>query len=307
MFDGRGEAAAIDVEWAFRRYEAVRPRLPATDFPRKSLMVRTLSDVADRYDAFVLDAFGVLNVGEVAIPGAVERMAELRKRGKRLLVLTNAASYPRAAAAAKYRAIGFDFAPEEIISSRDLAALHIAALAPGAVWGALAAAGDSFADIPAEIVDLVEFPDAFETADGFLLLSSARWTAAFGARLAASLEKRPRRLVVANPDLVAPRESGLSLEPGMIAHDLADRLGIIPRYFGKPFANAFAEVRKRLGDLPPERIAMVGDTLHTDVLGGRSAGMGTVLVTSHGLFAGRDVIPYVVDSGIRPDVIAQTT
>ena len=30
--------------------------------------------------------------------------------------------------------------------------------------------------------------------------------------------------------------------------------------------------------LPPERLAMVGDTLHTDVLGGRAAGMGAVLV-----------------------------
>jgi len=307
VFESPAGEATIDVEWAFARYEAVRHRLPPADFPRASLVVRTLSEIADRYDAFVLDAFGVLNVGETAIPGAVERMAELRERGKRLLVLTNAASYTRAAAVAKYRAMGFDFAPEEVISSRELAALHLAALTPGKVWGAAAAAGDSFADIAAGIVDLIAVPGAFETADGFLLLSSARWTPALNAHLAAALTQRPRPVLVANPDLVAPRESGLSVEPGAIAHDLADRLGITPSYFGKPFANAFLEARKRLGDLPLQRIAMVGDTLHTDVLGGRSAGMGTILVTSHGLFAGRDVTSYVERSGICPDVIALTT
>ncbi|MFD1810358.1 HAD hydrolase-like protein [Gemmobacter lanyuensis] len=36
---------------------------------------------------------------------------------------------------------------------------------------------------------------------------------------------------------------------------------------------------------------MVGDTLHTDILGGQAAGHGTILVTDHGLFKGRDVAP----------------
>ncbi len=55
------------------------------------------------------------------------------------------------------------------------------------------------------------------------------------------------------------------------------------------------------------RVAMVGDTLHTDVLGGRAAGIGSVLVTGHGLFAGRDTAPYITRSGIVPDVIVPTT
>jgi ribonucleotide monophosphatase NagD (HAD superfamily) len=52
---------------------------------------------------------------------------------------------------------------------------------------------------------------------------------------------------------------------------------------------------------------MVGDSLHTDVLGGRAAGMGSVLVAEHGLFAGRDVSAYIAASGIRPDAIVTTT
>jgi glycerol 3-phosphatase-2 len=48
---------------------------------------------------------------------------------------------------------------------------------------------------------------------------------------------------------------------------------------------------------------MVGDTLHTDVLGGAAAGCRSVLVTDHGLFAGRDTGLFISASGITPDFI----
>jgi glycerol-1-phosphatase len=298
---------AFDADGAFARYEAVRARLPAAQFPAVSAQAGNLADVADRYDAFILDAFGVLNVGDTPIAGAVVRMAALRALGKRLVVLTNAASYTRAEALVKYRRLGFDFAADQVVSSRDVAAARLEAIAPGAVWGAIAASGDGFADIPARMVDVIDVPDAFDAADAFLFLSSVRWTPALQARLIQALSHRPRPLVVANPDIVAPREDGLSVEPGAFAHDLADRLGIVPYWFGKPFGDGFADAMALLPGIPVARIAMVGDTLHTDILGGKAAGMGTVLVTQHGLFAGRDVHPYIARSGIVPDVIVTTT
>jgi ribonucleotide monophosphatase NagD (HAD superfamily) len=112
---------------------------------------------------------------------------------------------------------------------------------------------------------------------------------------------------VANPDIVAPREDGLTLEPGAFAHALADATGIAPVYFGKPFPDAYADALARLGGLAPHRIAMVGDTLHTDVLGGAAAGMGSVLICDHGLFAGLDLVPFMQRSGIVADWVLQTT
>ena len=148
-----------------------RPPPPADGaVSRPSVRARDLADVADRYDAFVLDAFGVLNVGDTPIPGAVARMAELRALGKRLIVLTNAASYPRAAALVKYHRLGFDFTADEVVSSRDVAVARLAAIAPGALWAAASAAGDGFADIPARVIDLIDTPDAFDQADGLPVL-----------------------------------------------------------------------------------------------------------------------------------------
>jgi glycerol 3-phosphatase-2 len=295
-----------DAEAAFRRYEAVRGRLPAARFPAAPVFARDLGEVADRWDGFVLDAYGVLNVGETPIPGAVARMAALRARGKRLCVLTNAASYSRAEALAKYRRLGFDFTPEEVVSSRDVAMARIGALMPGAHWAAIAAAGDGFADVPGRVGDAVADAGLFDAADGVLFLSSARWTADLQARLIAALARRPVPVVVANPDLVAPVEDGLSQEPGLFAHDLMDQVGVEVHWFGKPFGDGFADVCARMG-MAPGQLAMVGDTLHTDVLGGRAAGMGAVLVADHGLFAGRDVRGYIARSGIVPDVVVATT
>jgi HAD superfamily hydrolase (TIGR01459 family) len=291
---------------AFRRYEEIRPRLPTASFPDSARFLPTLSEAAEMWDGFVLDAFGVLNVGDTPIVGAVQRMADLRARGKRLCVLTNAASYTRMAALEKYRRLGFDFCADEVVSSRDVAAARLEGVAPGAIWGAIAAEGDSFADIPARVVDAMETPGALDGVDAILFLSTARWTAAWQERLLAALERRPRPIVVANPDLVAPREGGLSLEPGFYAQGLIDRLGLEIRFFGKPFAEGFLDAAIATG-LARDRLAMVGDTLHTDILGGAAHGLGTVLVARHGLFAGLDLSPFLTAAAIIPDVIVETT
>jgi HAD superfamily hydrolase (TIGR01459 family) len=300
-------AAAVDADWAFARYEALRARLPQARFAAAPARAPTLAEVAERYDAFVLDAFGVLNVGNAAIPGAVDRIAGLRRAGKRLVVLTNAASYTRAEVLAKYRRLGFDFTAEEIVASRDVAAARLSRVARGASWAAITQPGDDLADIPARCRDVFEDRAALERADAILFLSAARWTADWQARLLADLRRRPRPLVVANPDVVAPREDGLTLEPGAFAHDVADATGTAPVFFGKPYPEAFDDACARLAGIPRARIAMVGDTLHTDVLGGAAAGLGTVLVLGHGLFAGRAIAPYLAASGIRPDHIVETT
>ncbi len=301
-----GAPVVVDADWAFERYEEVRHRLVAASFPTASEQVGDVAAVAERFDAFVLDAFGVLNVGATAVPGAVARIARLREAGKRLIVLTNGATRARAAASAKYHRLGFDFAPREVVASRDLAAAALRERA-GLLWAAACGPAPDFGDLGVPVRDLLADASLFARADGFVLLSSAGWTRDHQARLADALARRPRPLVVANPDIVAPREDGFSLEPGHYAHLLADALGLVPDFYGKPYANAFAAARARLGlDLAPTRIAMVGDTLHTDVLGARAAGLATILVTDHGLFRDRDVRPYVARCGIVPDIVAAT-
>lgn len=299
--------APIGTDWAFARYEAIRPRLPQAPFPERSHYAANLAEVAAHFDGFILDAFGVLNRGETAIAGAVERMAELRAMGKKLIVLTNAASYTRSQILAKYHRLGFDFTSDEVISSRDLALAALPKLASGEQWAAGAAVDDGFDDIAQPVGHLLDDPALYKDAGGFLLLSSARWTDGDTQRLIAALRENPRPVVVANPDLVAPREGGLTVEPGTFAHALMDETPVIPLFFGKPYPDAFEAAIARMPDIPRHRIAMVGDTLHTDILGGVAAGLGAVLVADHGLFRGLDVHQFIERSGIRPSWIVPTT
>ncbi|MEO9517094.1 MAG: HAD family hydrolase [Paracoccaceae bacterium] len=297
--------ALLSTEAAFVRYEQVRDRLPAAQFPATPRTCANLAEIAPHVDAFVLDAFGVLNVGGTPIPGAVDRIAELRAMGKKLIVLTNAASDDHGFAIKKFEGLGFDFSGDEIITSRDVCVRHIHTNLPDGRWGAICKEADTLEDIGLDIVAWTA--DQQPEVDGILMLSSERIDDRLMRGLEDALRAKPRPLICANPDLVAPRETGLSCEPGFFTHALADSTGVNPAFFGKPFGNAYVAATDRLGAVSPDRIAMVGDTLHTDVLGGAAAGMKTVLIEDHGLFKGHDVARYMEQSGIRPDFICPTT
>ncbi|MEQ8320847.1 MAG: HAD-IIA family hydrolase [Rhodospirillales bacterium] len=294
--------ATVDADWAFRRYQEIRDRLPDAVIPNASEQAADLGEIADRFDALIFDSFGVLNVGNTAIPGAAARIAALRSAGKQVIVLTNAASLPLGANVAKYAAFGFDFSDGEIVSSRAVLAKALLEYGDGMLW-AVAAPQSSFIDeLPCTTCPLDD--QGLSNADGFILLSSADWTEDRQVGLESALRLRPRPVLVGNPDLVAPREDGFTREPGSYAHAMADDLEIEPIFFGKPYANAFEMALSRLTAKPDlSRVLMIGDTLHTDILGGAAMGIKTALVTGHGVMRGMDVAACIAESEIRPDFI----
>ncbi len=293
----------MDAATALAGYEAARHRLPRARTGGAGREVADLSAIADDFDTFLLDAFGVLNIGEDAIPGVPERIAELQSAGKRVLVLTNAASVPNDTLTVKYAHLGYRFAPEDVISSRSVLLSALRATA-ARHWGIMAPEelqeGD-LADL--NLTYLREDPAAYAGADAILLLGSAGWTDARQELLERALLDNPRPVWVGNPDIVAPRQYGFSVEPGFYAHQLADRTGIEPRFFGKPFRNIFDAAAERLGGFDPGRTVMVGDSLHTDVLGAHSAGIASALVAGYGFLAGQPARQIIAQTRIEPDFI----
>ncbi len=119
--------------------------------------------------------------------------------------------------------------------------------------------------------------------------------------LRASLERQPRPVIVANADLAAPREKGFTLEPGHYGHRLENAVPGTVRFFGKPFPEVYDLVERSLPGIPRDRIAMCGDTPHTDILGAAAFGWRTVLVTGDGLLAGRDSVAWCDRAGLQAD------
>lgn len=70
-----------DADWAFAQYESVRSALLAAIDPAFSEPISQFSNLADHFDVFLLDAFGVLNIGETAIPSALVQVAQLQAAG----------------------------------------------------------------------------------------------------------------------------------------------------------------------------------------------------------------------------------
>ena len=294
-----------DAVWAFDAYEAVRDRLPQARYPARPRALDSLADLAQDFDVFLLDAFGVLNVGESPIPGAPERIAALQAAGKRVIVVSNAASYPKRVALERFGRLGFDFTADDVLSSRDVLIAALTRSPPAGRLGLIAPESHGFEEFDGlDLVFLADDPVPYAEVDGFVMMSSVPWTDRRQALLETALTRDPRPVWVGNPDLVAPRETGLTLEPGHYAHRLADATGVAPEFFGKPYGNVFDMVRTRLAaEVDPGRIVMVGDTLHTDILGGAAAGLATALVTDHGALKDLDIGAAIARSRIVPDFI----
>ncbi len=295
----------MDTATALAAYEAIRHRLPPA-MPPQAVPQRagTLADLADAFDVFLLDAFGVLNIGETAIPGVIDRISDLTAAGKRVIVVSNAAGFPHTTLMQKYARLGYSFAPEDVITSR---ATLLSAIVPfqDRHWGLMATRSAGLQDLEhLRVTYLEEDATAYDAAEGFLMIGSATWTEERHSRLTTALINRPRPVWVGNPDIVAPRETGFSTEPGHFAHRLADDTGVVPEFFGKPFNNIFDLAFRRLGDaVPRDRIVMVGDSLHTDILGAQTAGIASALIAGYGFFAGHDAAEGIERTGISPNYI----
>jgi len=253
-----------------------------------------------------LDAFGVLNLGKTGINGAVERVQLLKNMGKTVLVLTNGARLPSENALKKFLKLGFHFDLSDIVSSRDALAAAITPLPDDGFWGVMSSQNSQIETLGVPCRRLEDDKLTYDRASGFILLSASEWNESRQLLLRECLAKAPRPILVGNPDIIAPRGSHFSLEPGHYAYELGRDLKLELQLFGKPFANIYDLAFKRLPNVDLSRVAMVGDSLHTDILGGVAYGVKTVLVTEHGLFSGFDCRRFIMETKIVPDFIIPT-
>lgn len=248
----------------------------------------------ERYDAFMLDAYGVLVDHATALPGAAGFIARLRAAGRPLCVVSNDASRLPHTAAARFDRLGLAIAEHEIVMSgetllrhfehRGLKGARTLVLGPddSIAWveragGRTVAWDDPHAD-PAVIVVADD--------DGYPFLQGIEAAIAHAiARLDAG---RSLELVLPNPDLVYPAgPRALGLTAGSVALLVERALGVRypdapPRFvaLGKPHRAIFDVALRRLGLSTADRVVMVGDQLETDIRGAAAIGIDSVLVRS---------------------------
>lgn len=275
------------------------PPAPAPVTPR---WVPNLLALADEADVFLFDSFGVLNRGEDIIGQAPQVIKDLRRLGKVVHVVSNNSSDDKALVHQGLLKKGFDFTLEEVTTSMDAVEPHLEDLSAPKAWGLIAGERRPLAHLTGSMLDAAVHPQGLESVDGVVFLSALRWDPQ-QPHLHSAMAQKKRPVLVGNPDVAAPVGDVLRPAPGYYVHRLWEETGVIPVLEGKPMPRIFELALARYPGVAKERVLMIGDTLHTDILGARALGLKALLVES-GVLLGRDVLPYCAESGIWPDFIA---
>jgi HAD superfamily hydrolase (TIGR01459 family) len=240
-----------------------------------------LREIADQFDLFLVDQYGVLHDGVAAYPGAVDGLARIACRGRKVVVLTNSGK-DAAANLRRLRANGFaDSGLDIVVSSGDVALQRVksGALGPRFSRGAdvcvIGRAGDTYA-FSSDDFRLVARPrDA-----AFLVFAGSDLPRtplnAYRSMLTAAAQDRVPAICI-NPDITMIRDGELVAAPGALA-GLYESLGGPVEYVGKPypaiFDHAIAAAAMGLG----ARVVMIGDSPEHDVAGARAMELSTLLV-----------------------------
>ena len=245
-------------------------------------LVHGLCALADRFDGFVLDLWGVLHDGVSAYPGAVDCMRRLHGSGKRIAILSNA---PRRAEEVARRSAEIGIGPDlyDLIHSSGEETWLDLKERPDAFHRSLGRAcyhlGPERDRGLLEGLDLDE-AQAIEKAS-FLLNTGAHMSQSEAADYEPVLAPAARLglpMVCANPDLEVIRGGVREICAGMLALRY-EELGGQVRYHGKPHESVYRRALPKLGLKPGARLLAVGDSLRTDIAGARQAGLASLLVT----------------------------
>jgi HAD superfamily hydrolase (TIGR01458 family) len=214
--------------------------------------------------AILIDLAGVLHVGDQAIPGAVDALAQLRAAGLPLRFLTNTTRSPRQAIVDLLQGLGFDVVAEEI---------HTAALATRQLvrQRGLRPHWLVHPDIASEMGPSHPDPDVVVLGDAGPHFSFEALNHAF--RLL--MQGLPLMAMARNRYFKEP--DGLSLDLGAFVATLEYAAGVTAEVVGKPAAPFFLGPLAELGVAPGEAV-LIGDDLRDDIGGAQAVGIPGLLV-----------------------------
>ena len=243
-----------------------------------SLEIKKLSQISEHYDAFLIDAWGVLHDGGEVFPDAYECLQALKKKNKKVVILSNAArrtsDFNRELAATGIDSSTFDFS----VSSGELVWQNFKNDAYSRIGKRCFYRGPERSQGIIKGLELI-LVDTLEDAD-FILNTGAESNLSdalsFTPLLAEAMDKK-LPMICANPDLVSIRKGVRGISAGAIAK-LYQGIGGEVKYVGKPHEQIYRECTQILTDIPKNRMLMIGDGLQTDILGANCFGIDSLFI-----------------------------
>lgn len=245
----------------------------------------SIYDLMSQYDGFLFDAYGVLIDGMGTLPHVPQLIGHLNKQNYPYLIVSNGSSKTQAEAVESYNSKGLDVGVEKVLNSgmllEDYFVEHGLIEPKCFIIGneesetVVKAAGGTRVHSMSEMDAMVvtnELPFNKDWLNDHLnellqLIDSGR---------------RPK-MVVPNPDFIYPKSEGrFHLTAGFFGNFFNTALqarypGENIRFdaLGKPYAPIFQKASSILGS---SNLLMLGDQVHTDILGARDFGIDSALL-----------------------------
>ena len=244
-------------------------------------IISGLAALADDYDLFICDLWGVVHDGVAPYVGAEDCLRRLRQRGARVVLLSNAPR-PSASVALHLAELGvMNNLYDWLLTSGEATADTIAGTAQGSGPDARpayfhlgpernqltldACGGRETAIEAAEMIICTGlFDDEADNAEDY-------------CELLAAAAARGLPLLCANPDVVVMRGERMIPCAGAVAAYYEELGGTVQR-FGKPFPAIFDRLFAETPGIPRSRAVMIGDGLPTDIRGARLAGIDAIWI-----------------------------
>jgi 4-nitrophenyl phosphatase len=241
--------------------------------------------------SLIVDMDGVLYRGQERLPGAREFLAYLVQEEVPFVLATNNSTLTPQQYIRKLAAMDIAVPQDRILTSGQASALYLAQLAGRGARvyaigedGLLAALGEQ------------GFQFTEEEAQ-YVVVGLDRQVTWDRLRIATLTIRAGATFIGTNPDTTLPTEEGLVPGTGAILAALEAATDVSPLVIGKPQPTLLQLAMERMR-VDRDRTAIVGDRLETDILGGKNAGITTVLVL--GGITQRDELK---DSPYQPDFV----
>jgi HAD superfamily hydrolase (TIGR01459 family) len=264
--------------------------------------------IAEDYDLFLIDQFGVLHDGHTPYDGAIQTLEHLKSAGKKVILLSNSGKRS-APNATRLRRLGFtEDLYDLVVTSGEVAWQQLSSedeklrrrrcllLSRGGDLSAIEGLGLQTVDDGAD-ADLVLISGS--EGDEVALDDYAR-------RLRPAAERNVICLCT-NPDKIMITPTGLSYGAGRIA-ELYESLGGTVRWIGKPWPAIYRFALERSGNPAPERVIGIGDSVEHDIAGAKGTGAATLLIRGGILAEANDteLSDLFKQHGATPDFLLQS-
>ena len=251
-----------------------------------TVVIKSLDDVSDRYDALFVDLWGCVHNGVKAYTSANDSLKKYRAKGGKVVLVTNS---PRPRSGVEKQLIKFGVDPEAwdlIATSGDSARM---AMFQGVVGNKIYFIGTPYEENFFEPLNVVKNPVNIERvpideAEGIVCTGpfNSLENLDFYFQDFELAKKRGLKLLCANPDIIVDRGNIREWCAGALAKMYTD-LGGESLYFGKPFQPIYDLARQRLSysgfQINDDRILAIGDGITTDIQGAVKEGIDSLFIT----------------------------